>query len=601
MVIRRGRSLGVLVVVAALFVSSCTSSKPAKEPSPSPSSSPGSVAASLTDLTDGGIVVVDSEFDVGTPKPGSITLVRMQAERMLAEVQSQGGVLGADIDTLAPLPDGAPPMSYFVAAWIAQGDSPGARTAAKWMGEQDWTHAPGVVFPMAVIALFSADALQHIDAELPAVGEATASSAARAMGASLVPAAFVQSPDAPCTAVSDFVGRTLTAVFDALRISPTAFNGLPPILSATAGFLAGLWNTAVSFAEGVVNGLVKTLTAPIVEALKVGLGALSVATIVVSYLKTWTLAVDLDPRAADTDTYRFAVDAEPDITGNFVARAPQLADEWPPALKDCAEVTGVKLPQLLAPGLEATWTIEHNDGVITVDKLAVPVEADRTIRLNFKTGRETSEVAKGEPAFGSAIVRVRAPRKEFQDFFDLARSQLDGVRDQLLNKIPSTELRSRARAQIDAIVNPVTDLLKSDAADVLGGLVTLAGTGVVIVKYHQPPEPSSSPKPPSPPPSAPPSGEAKGDFCKLAIDLARWAPAHIEEPGAEQEILRRWIQMQPLAPANLRADVDLQVAYVQAFIANDYIALGQLIEQVGPAGLRISAACGAQVPPMVLD
>jgi hypothetical protein len=578
----------------ALFVSACTGSKRAGDPTPTPTSGKPSVA----DLIDGGIVVVNSESDLEGVKAGSITLIRSQAERLLAEVQDHGGVLGAELDVLAPLPEGAPPMSYFVAAWISQKGSPGAKTAARWMGDQDWTHAPDVVFPMAVVALFSADALQHIDRELPPASSATPESAALAVGASIVPAAFVQSPaDGPCTTVTEFLGRTLTAVFDALRISPSTFNGLPPILSATAGFLAGLWNTAVSFAEGVVQGLVKTLTAPIVEALKVGLGALSVATIVVSYLKTWTLTVDLDPRVVDTDTYRFAVDGEPDITGTFVATAPQLADEWPPAIKDCAQVTGVKLPQLLAPGLEATWTVEQNDGVITVDKLVVPVEQDRTIHLSFKTGRETSEAAEGEPAFGSAIVRVQAPRKEFQDFFDLARNQLNSVRDQLLNKIPSAEVRNLAKAQIDAIVEPVAKQLQSDVADALGGMVTLAGTGVVIVKYHQPPEPSSSPTPPSAPPSAPPSGDAKGDFCKQYIDLYQWSSVHFEEDGSEYEILRRWKQMRPLAPANLGGDVDLQIAYDEAFIASDFIRLAQLAQQVGAAGLRINAYCGVKETP----
>jgi hypothetical protein len=545
--------------------------------------------------------VVDRESDVGELKPGEIVMVRSQAERLVGEAQGHGGILGADIDALAPLPEGAPPMSYFIAAWISQAESPGAKTAARWMGDQDWKHAPDVVFPTAVMALFSADALAHVDAELPPA-EATSSSAALGMAATIVPAAFVQKASGPCTDVTDFLGRTLTAVFDALRISPSTISGLPPILSATAGFLANLWNTAVSFAEGVVNGLIKTLTAPIVQALKVGLGALSVATIVVSYLKTWTLTVDLDPQAADTDTYRFAVDAEPDIKGAFVARAPELADDWPPALRDCATVAGVALPQLLAPGSQATWTVEHNEGVVTFDKLVTPVEADRTMKLPFVTGRETGEVAKGDPAFGTAIVKVRAPRKELQDFFDFARSQLDSVRDQLLSNIPEARLRAMAKAQIDAIVNPVVNDLQSDVAEALGGIVSLAGTAVVVVKYHQPPEPSKSPTPPSGAPSAPPSSDAKGEFCKKLDELVKWTAVHFEEDGSVEEMRRRFIEMQSLAPPALRSAVQFQIDFETAFINGDVITTAQMaISDQGASGRSLLAACNIKADPKWLQ
>ncbi len=394
-------------------MTSCTSAKRPNQASDRPNGK-----ASVADLTGGGIVVVDSESDVGTPRPGSIVVVRARADRMLAEVQGKGGILGADIDALAPLPDGAPPMSYFVAAWISQADSPGAKTAAEWMGQQDWTHSSDVVFPMAVVALFSADALQHLDAELPPAA-GSASDSARAMGATIVPAAFTQEASGQCTEVTDFLGRTLTAIFDALRISPSSIAGLPPVLSATVGFFAGLWNSAVSFAEGVVKGLVKTLTAPIVAALKIGLGALSVATVVVSYLRTWTLTVSTLRRWTPTPTGSRSM---PSLTST-VSSAPahrRLADDWPAALRDCANVAGVPLPQLLAPGSEATWTIEHNDGVVAIDKLQTVVESDRTMRLQgHREGADRRDRRPGRQPV--AVRRHRHPRQHRQPRRDRRR------------------------------------------------------------------------------------------------------------------------------------------------------------------------------------
>lgn len=580
----------MVLAVFAVLVTSCSgkTSPPTEHPSPTGKGS----AASLDELTGGGIVVVDSEADVGELKPGSIVLLRGAAERMLDEARAGGGVLGADIDAIAPLPEGAPPMSYFVAAWVTLGQSQGARTAASWMGEQDWKHAGRVVFPAAVVALFTADMLKQIDAELPAVP--ASATLPRADAGAVMPAAFVPVAAGPCSEVTEFLGKALSTVFDALRINPASIPGLPPVLKETAGFLVGLWNKAVELAEGVVKGVTKTVLAPIVQALQIGLGALSVATVVVSYLKTWTMTVNVDPKAVDDDTYRFAVDAEPDINGTFVARAPQLADQWPAAIRDCAQVVGAKLPELLAPGAQASWTILENQGVIFTGPLSAPVAGDRTISLPFTTGRETSEAAKGEAQFGSAIVRVHAPRKELQDFFDLARDQISTVRDQLLDKVPNPQLRAAAQARIDALINPVVSQLQADVQDTLGGIVTLAGTGVVIVKYHRPPEQTP---PPSPPPSASASASPKKDtFCDVLRDTVRWEQQHGEEfadvETFAKEIRKWWVKALAVAPAKYRADVQVMITYDDAVVARDYLSLMPLMEQVGQAGLRLQAYCG---------
>jgi hypothetical protein len=557
------------VALAAVLISGCVSTSKGQRPQPTDHR-----AASVSDLTAGGVIVADSEADVPELAPGSIVLVRSQAERLIAEVNGGSGLLGADIDAMLSLPEGAPPMSYFIAAWISLGESPGSRTASGWMGTQDWTHAPTVVFPTAVLAMFAADALHHIDAELPPAAVSPSSAALGAL-TNTVPVAFVQQAGGPCSAVSDFFTKILTAVFDALRISPSSIKGLPPVVSLTVGFLAGLWNKAVSFAEGAIKGLLRELSAPVVSALQVALGALSVATVVLSYIRTWTLNVDLDPVVQDTDTYRFAIDAEPDITGTFLARAPQLADDWPSALRDCANVAGVKLPQLLAAGSVAEWTVEHNDNVITVGALANQVGADRTARLAFATGRETSEAAKGEPAFGSAIVQVRAPRKELQDLFDLVRGQIDSVRDRILDHIPSAELRAAAKAQVDAVITPTAAQLQADATEALGNVAALAGTGVVIVKYHQPSEPSPSPVPPpgdpgkSPDPALP-APSASPSLSAFCLHWAGYFAKGMEKGGGDWSYQEWYDGALRLAPPSLRSHLHTLITYVQAQETGDW-------------------------------
>lgn len=589
----------VIAIVGLVSTAACSESSgsPSASEAPAATNAPGGTdmpgsSVPITDIDDlarGGVGVIASEADLTTVRPGAIVLVEASAQRLLAEVDAGGGIPGADLDAFVPLPADAPPLSYFLAAWVATDEGAAAEVSRSWMGEQDWSRAPDIVFPQAVVALFVTDALTHIDAELPTAPAGLRGAAASALGwggPALSGGASLRQDvgDLPvCSSVTDFLGKTLTAIFDALRLTTDSFEGLPPLVSAVAGFLAGLWNTAVSFAEGVVTGLATALTAPIVQALQFGIGVLAVATQVLSFVKNWELVVTLNPPVVDTDTYRFAVGSEPDITGEFVALAPDLTASWPRSLVDCAAVAGVALPQLLAPGGAARWVIEENQGVVATGPLQTTVRADRSIRLPFTTGRESVETAAGEPQFGSAIARAYAPRKELQDLLDLARYQIEAVTDQILARLPHPDMRTAVRAEID----PLLGQFVSDARDAVGDLVTLSGVGVVIVKFHTPPKPEPDPetKPGTNPGIPPPeTGPKPDEFCRLNREMMEWTRENsatwdrLANVAAYYETrLESWLpRLAAAAPDTLRFAINVYfekdsttVAYYRALFAQD--------------------------------
>jgi hypothetical protein len=49
-----------------------------------------------------------------------------------------GGSYGAQLDEIAEMPAGAPPISYFVAAWLVRASTPAARAAADLMGPRNY-------------------------------------------------------------------------------------------------------------------------------------------------------------------------------------------------------------------------------------------------------------------------------------------------------------------------------------------------------------------------------------------------------------------------------------------------------------------------------
>ncbi len=559
------RVVAVAVVVAVLLAGCSSRGSSRGAPPPSPGAS-----ATLDDLRAAGVLVVASEADAVEPTHGQFLITQVQADRMLAEQASGGGILGSDIDDVAPMPADAPPMSYLLAGWISNPQTPTATAASRLMGTRDWKHAPSLVFPTAILAMFVADAASAVDAAATASGEPDPSATGSALGAparvAMVPVAMMAPADGgPCSAVTDFLASTIKGLFDALHLTVPRNGGF---FGTIVTVLATAWDTAVSLAQGIVSGIVDTLTAPVFEVMRIAIGALGVATTVVSYLKDQELTVTLDPGATTTDTYRFAVDAEADIKGDFVATAKSLTGDWPAALKDCAKVSGADLPELIVVGGKATWVVLDNEGLIAPGPLETQVRSDRSAHLTFATGRESQEQAtKGEPRFDVAALRIDIPRKELGTFLDFAQGQIAGVRGQILSKIPQADLRNLADAKLGEILDPTVKRLRSEVENLVGGVFMLSGTGVVVVKHHGAPEPSATPSPPSASPT-------DGDFCKRYGEMVQWAYDHQGTMLSSEwagEIARQLAAMQPLAPPSLASDVTV-MGDIYTLIANQTVA-----------------------------
>src|SRR5688572_9455049 len=66
-----------------------------------------------------------------------VRVTAWQAQNLAVEAANGGGISGATLDALAPVPDGSPPVAFLLAAWITTYDSPGARFVKGLLGDRD--------------------------------------------------------------------------------------------------------------------------------------------------------------------------------------------------------------------------------------------------------------------------------------------------------------------------------------------------------------------------------------------------------------------------------------------------------------------------------
>ncbi|MCU1396167.1 MAG: hypothetical protein JWM34_4595 [Ilumatobacteraceae bacterium] len=559
------------------------------------STSDSAAPPDVTPLSDAGIQIVSSEADAGNGAPLRLTTV--QADRLAADTDPGAGMLGSELDALAPVPAGVPPASYLLAGWVSAGTSPAAATVRGWMGDQDWTMAPTIQFPLAAVAMFvnemAANTSQLPAAPADTTGSADTTAATDATGSSDTtpatdapatdsstvgtPAGFVANRpagplDSPCSAVTGFLSSVIDGLFDALKVNPLT-GGDGGFFDTATSVLAFAWDVALDLAKGAIEGLVKSLTAPIFNAIRTAVAALGAATVVVSYFKDQSLDVALETPQTSRDQYPFAVGAGADVTGKFVATGHALSDDWPAAIVDCAAVAGAKLPQLIKPGSPANWTVDGS--VIVPGQLNGTVGADNTATLSFTTGRESDDDADGDPVYAYAYATVSIPRKEVEDFLRLAEAQINGVRAQLLGLVPKIA-QPAVNNLLAQTVDPTIKEVSAEIAGSVGGPLAVKGTGYVLVLHHDPPD-TTLPTEPSTPPSEPDDG---GDFCAQYTDLFNWTAAN---QGADltafgAEVARRLTAMRPSAPDDLLPSVDAELDIYSALAAG-----------AGPAELETKA------------
>ena len=558
------------------------------------------MTAPADSLTAEGVQVLEEGAELAE-LTSSVVLTRVQSDRMLADVGAQSGVLGLDLDALAPLPADVPPMSYFVASWVTTADSSAAATARSWMGEQNWTDAPHVRFPDAVIVLFVKDAADAAQAAALALGddeEAIDLSAFLPLGPDAVGVQQVggfRAPEAPagggpCATVLNFVGVAIGSVVNALRITPLAGGGA---LDEVGNFFVGLFNGAVALTAGVIQGLINVITGPILAVLKVGIGALAVSTIFASFFQDIRVRIEVEPGQGVQD-YHFAVGQAGDVKGQFVARSDSLTGQWPALLTDCAKGVGMPLPTATGAGDPATWTIEQGAALITPGTLSGKVGADFTARLDFATGRESEiDHTKGDERNGNVFVRVRIPRKAVEDLLRFGRDTVISAKEVLLSQVPLPPIRALVDAALSAVIDPMLTRLQAEIAGGVAGRFTLSGIGLVNVGFHVPPTTSTQPPTTSVPPDSSPANP--DEFCTLysaLVDFAASSESVDIVPWA-QEIVRQLEAMRPIAPAEVLADVDVELGVYRAVAASaDVQTLIAASLPLGDAAAHVGAFCG---------
>jgi hypothetical protein len=163
-----------------------------------------------------------------------------QVQAMARAAADRNGIAGTTLDATFPLPKGAPPLSYLLAAWVTSAKTPGAMAVRAAMGRRDWTHAPSVVFPAAALALFVADVTNHTP-----TSKGTTATTARTSGLSgSSSASVVDVVNAPCSLVSDFIQGVLNTAFAALKLQgPTGTSTVEQV----GAFFVSIYNVAVSY------------------------------------------------------------------------------------------------------------------------------------------------------------------------------------------------------------------------------------------------------------------------------------------------------------------------------------------------------------------
>ena len=514
-----------LVVAVALVASGCrvggnsataAASATASTPPPSaPATSPatGGGARLETTLAAVGIATVADETTTtpAVPVTGSqvLTLTAWQVANLNAEAVGHGGISGADLDTMLPMPATAPAFADIVGGWVVAHGDPTAAAAGALLGNPDWTHPDQVVFPTAVLTLFEADLLQHVSAAGPAAGQPASPAASQpASPAASQPASSAASPaaseassaawhgnapviqdvslvTAPCSTVSNFVDGVLDKVFGLLKVNPTDVsnfvNGvvgggvLGAIAGGVAGFLTGFWNHAVDLAEQAVKGVLKALTQPVLNAMALVIGGVAVISMIRSYLQQWTAGVVADPSGN-----AFPITPKTNA-GNVTVSIDTNAEiqDWPPQMVDCAKTAGVELPTLAKAGSPVTWTAEPQEpGLVTPGALTGNLDAKLTQTLTYVTGNEDAKThTTGTSVSPTVTTTVRVRRTEVEELRNFVTAYITG-------KVPAIAA---------PVLNPILSAYIELATEYLDKITAVTGTTTFVVSHRVPKTPSPSP------------------------------------------------------------------------------------------------------------
>jgi len=459
----------VLVVAVAIVASGCGSPGGQTDTSPaSRASTPQSFAQTLTSkfderastdasvnaLAQSGVEVYDDKSFalVQTPsgRKALLRYTRFQARNMALEISTRGGILGSQLDAMAPpikFAGAEIPVttSGLIAAWAVTAVSPGADLSRRLLGDIDPKAVKNVRFPTLVLALFLADsapALPPTKSAAKSLGDPLGVALATA-GSLLGTPETVWAAAGPCATARELL-QQLDDLLASIQSSPD--TGL---LGWIGGALARL---GIQVAMEAVRSQL--------SALRGMLETVAAATYSASLLMDWGLEVK-----ADLGPWHYVPGSL--TQGRFIAEV--VGDEgidYPDWLKECAVLFNLSLPNTQqADGMDITWAPgagfnEHAHPMPTAD---VKVQAGGTARYPIATSEE-------DPQAHAA-----------------------GAEDSRPAELSATLKRTINPQQLARLVSGVTGLPIAATSGMAGAagdsvnFVDVTGRGSVIVGFHKSP------------------------------------------------------------------------------------------------------------------
>ncbi len=492
------RAVGGLLTlaVAATLVSACV-------PDPSDASRGTPVESAFTEH---GIAVID-DVAQDWPEDALMASPAYAVAVMQSEIDSGGGMPGADLDELVPMPPGAPPFSYLVAAWLSDPTTSRSQAARTWFPtEVDWSTAPTIWYPRAALLLFVADAMEASIADfgMPVPSSTPTPSSLGSVGGTAALAGLsvpiagpVTGPaprdllSAPCSSVSGFFATTINQIFSAIQLPPD-FLASEGVLGAISGFLAALYNTAVQLAKQAVVAVINTLTAPALRAIASGVAIAGV----VSHLSTYLLGVSMTMVSSETPV---RLNGEPGSWFGLIdANRPLEAQ-----LNDCLAALKQKpLPDLVREGAPITWIgyapVKANGSgylgsVLLYPQPTASVDEGKRVVIPWMAGTETDSSMPEE--IGSVGVKAEVARAEVTDLFATARGLIDNAIASVAANagIFSEQVKALIRGSIGSILFPIIDRIEKEILGVGRSILTIVGSGRTTFVYHEPDEPTPPP------------------------------------------------------------------------------------------------------------
>lgn len=489
--LRRGLASAIAASVVTALVA-CV-------PEPSTPRGPDVAAA----FTEHGIAVLD-DVSQAWSDDALMASPAYAVEVMQAEIDSRGGMPGADLDELVPMPPGAPSFSYLVAAWLSEQSTPRAQAARGWLAADiEWSRAPSVWYPRAALLLFVADAMEAsiTDFGMPetsptpapsSLGPAGGTSALASISVPLAGPLTIASPrdllSAPCSSVSDFFARTINQIFSAVQLPPD-FLASEGVLGAISGFLAALYNTAVQLAQQAVVTVINTLTAPALRAIASGVAIAGV----VSHLSTYVLGVSMSMVSSETPV---RLNGEPGSWFGLIdANRPLEAQ-----LNDCLAALKQKpLPDLVREGAAITWLAyapakadrsAYPGSVLLYPQPTASVDEAKRVVIPWVAGTEAESSRPEE--IGSVSIKAEVARAEITDLFATARGIIENAISSVASNagVFSNQVKAVIRASIGSILFPIIDRIEKEILGVGRSILTIVGSGQTTFVYHEPDEPT---------------------------------------------------------------------------------------------------------------